>query len=65
MKLVLAESKYFKDSISIISELVTEAKFNVSNNGLEMVAMDPANVAMVIFKMLSSCFTKYEIKEKG
>ena len=63
MKLVLAESKYFKDSISIISELVTEAKFNVSNNGLEMVAMDPANVAMVIFKMLSSCFTKYEIKE--
>jgi len=63
MKLVLAEPKYFKDSISIISELVTEAKFKVSNNGLEMVAMDPANVAMVIFKMLSSCFTKYEVKE--
>ena len=63
MKLVLAEPKYFKDSISIISELVTEAKFKVGNNGLEMVAMDPANVAMVIFKMLSSCFTKYEVKE--
>ena len=63
MKLVLAEPKYFKDSISIISDLVTEAKFKVSNNGLEMVAMDPANVAMVIFKMLSSCFTKYEVKE--
>ena len=64
MKLVLAEPKYFKDSISIISELVTEAKFKVSNNGLEMVAMDPANVAMVIFKMLSSCFTQCEIKEE-
>ena len=64
MKLVLAEPKYFKDSISIISELVTEAKFKVNNNGLEMVAMDPANVAMVIFKMLSSCFTQCEIKEE-
>ncbi|MBT3814294.1 proliferating cell nuclear antigen (pcna) [Candidatus Woesearchaeota archaeon] len=63
MKLVLAEPKYFKDSISIISELVTEAKFKVNNNGLELIAMDPANVAMVIFKMLSSCFTKYEIKD--
>lgn len=63
MKLVLAEPKYFKDSISIISDLVTEAKFKVSNNGLELIAMDPANVAMVIFKMLSSCFTKYEVKE--
>ena len=64
MKLVLAESKYFKDSISIISELVTEAKFKVNSNGLELIAMDPANVAMVIFKMLSSCFTKYEVNEE-
>ncbi len=60
MKLVLAEPKYFKDSISIISELVTEAKFKVSSDGLELVAMDPANVAMVIFKLLSSSFTEYD-----
>ncbi len=64
MKLILAEPKYFKDSISIISELVTEAKFKVNSNGLELIAMDPANVAMVIFKMLSSCFTKYEVNEE-
>jgi proliferating cell nuclear antigen len=64
MKLILAEPKYFKDSISIISELVTEAKFKVNSNGLELIAMDPANVAMVIFKMLSSCFTKYEVSEE-
>lgn len=64
MKLILAEPKYFKDSISIISELVTEAKFKVGSNGLEMVAMDPANVAMVIFNMFSSCFTKYEVSEE-
>tara|TARA_Y100000310_G_scaffold186102_1_gene186130 strand:+ start:251 stop:997 length:747 start_codon:yes stop_codon:yes gene_type:complete len=63
MKLVLAEPKYFKDSIGIISELVSEVKFKVSPDGLELVAMDPANVAMVIFKLLSSCFTQYEVKE--
>ena len=63
MKLVLAEPKYFKDSISIISELVSEAKFKVNADGLEMIAMDPANVAMVIFKLLSSSFTEYDAKE--
>ena len=63
MKIVLAEPKYFKESIFIISDLVTEAKFKATADGLEMVAMDPANVAMVIFKMLSSCFTQYDLKK--
>ena len=63
MKLVLAEPRYFKDSIAIISEIVTEAKFKANKNGLELVAMDPANVAMVVFKMLSSSFTQFEVKE--
>jgi len=62
MKLTLAEPKYFKESINVISELVNEAKFKVTHNGLELVAMDPANVAMVIFKLLASCFVEYKIK---
>lgn len=61
MKLTLAEPKYIKDSISIISELVNEASFKVTKEGIELVAMDPANVAMVIFKLLSSCFTEYDV----
>lgn len=64
MKVVLAEPRYFKESIAIISDLVTEAKFKANKDGLELIAMDPANVAMVIFKLLSSCFTKYEVKEQ-
>ncbi len=63
MKLVLAEPRYFKDSITIISDLVTEAKFKAGADGLELVAMDPANVAMVIFKLLSSSFTEYKVDE--
>lgn len=63
MKLTLAEPKYFKDSITIISDLVTEARFKITKNALEMVAMDPANVAMVIFKLLSSSFVEYDVKK--
>jgi len=63
MKLTLAEPTYLKESIAIISELVTEARFKVNKECIELVAMDPANVAMVIFKLLSSAFTEYDIKE--
>lgn len=63
MKLTLAEPKYLKESITIISELVNEARFKVSKEAIELVAMDPANVAMVIFKLLSSSFTEYDIKK--
>ena len=63
MKLTLAEPKYLKESISIISDLVNEARFKVNKDAIELVAMDPANVAMVIFKLLSSSFTEYDIKK--
>jgi len=63
MKLTLAEPKYLKDSISIISELVNEARFKVTKDAIELVAMDPANVAMVVFKLLSSTFVEYDVKE--
>lgn len=63
MKLTLAESRYFKDSILIIADLVNEAKFKIVPEYIEMVALDPANVAMVIFKMFSSAFIEYSIEE--
>jgi proliferating cell nuclear antigen len=59
MKLTLADSKLIKDSVSIISDLVTEARFHVSKTSIDLVAMDPANVAMVVFKLLNSSFTEY------
>lgn len=63
MKLVLSDSSYLKESISIISELVNEGCFKVRKEGIELSAMDPANVAMVIFKLLPSCFIEYTVKE--
>lgn len=63
MRLTLAEPRYIKDSISIISDLVNEARFKINKDAIELVAMDPANVAMVIFRLLSSCFTEYDVKK--
>lgn len=64
MKLTLADPSYLKDSISIISELVNEARFKITPDAIELVAMDPANVAMVIYKLLSSCFTEYDVQDE-
>ncbi len=61
MKLSLAEPKILVDSVNVISELVTEVKFKVLKDRFEVMAMDPANVVMVIFKLLSSAFTEYKI----
>ena len=63
MRLTLAEPGYLKESIAIISDLVNEARFMVSQDAIELVAMDPANVAMVVFKLLSSAFTEYDVKK--
>ena len=64
MKLTLAEPKYLKESISIISDLVNEARFKIDKDSINLVAMDPANVAMVIFKLLSSSFTEYKVDKE-
>ncbi|MFC1648766.1 proliferating cell nuclear antigen (pcna) [Nanoarchaeota archaeon] len=63
MKLTLAEPGLLKDPISIISDLVTEGQFKITKNAMELIAMDPANVAMVIFKLLSSSFVEYDVKK--
>ena len=63
MRLTLAEPRYLKESVMIISDLVNEARFRVNKEAIELVAMDPANVAMVIFKLLSSSFTEYDLKK--
>lgn len=63
MKLTLAEPKLLKESIAIISDLVTETKFRVKKDFIEIIAMDPANVAMVVFKMPSNCFAEYVVSD--
>ncbi len=64
MKLVLAEPRYLKDSVIILSELITDAQMKISEDHIEIIAMDPANVALIVFKMLNSAFVEYTVKEE-
>jgi proliferating cell nuclear antigen len=62
MKLTLAEPRLLKEPVSILSDLVDDVSFKIDNEKLEIVATDPANVVMVVFKLLSSAFIEYEVK---
>ncbi len=61
MLLKLENPKLFADIVSIISELVTEVKIKVTNEGMSLTAVDPANVAMVHFKMPNDLFSEYSL----
>ena len=61
MRLKLENPKLFTDLVSIISELVTEVKIKVTKDGLSLTAIDPANVAMVYFKMPADLFVNFNL----
>ncbi len=64
MLLKLDSPKIFSDIITIISELVTEVRIKVNVEGLSIIAIDPANVALVSFKLPSSSFSSFEVGEE-
>jgi len=60
MILKLDKPKLLSDAISIISELVTEVRIKLLEEGMSIVAVDPANVALVIFRLPKTSFSNYE-----
>jgi proliferating cell nuclear antigen len=63
MKLVLAEPRLLKESMNIISDLVNEVTLKIDQDKIELIAIDPANVAMIDFKLLSSAFVEYTVEK--
>jgi len=59
--LKLEESRILSSSISVISDFISEATFSITKTGLKLVAMDPANISMVILDILPSAFTEYNV----
>ncbi len=64
MELKLDHPRLFSDVISIISELVMEVKIKVNKEGMSIIAVDPANVAMVIFKIPAATFSKIIVENE-
>ena len=61
MLLKLDNPKLLSDITSIISELVTEVRMKINKDGLSVIAIDPANVALVSFILPSSGFSAVEV----
>jgi proliferating cell nuclear antigen len=46
--------------IEVISEMVTEVRIKINEFGMSITAIDPANVAMVNFRLPRSAFSQFE-----
>ena len=53
-----------RDTLESISNLISEGTFKINSNGIGLIAMDPASVAMVIYNLLASSFEDFEVKEE-
>jgi len=62
MLLKLDNPRLFAEIISIISDLVLEVRIKVNKEGVSILAIDPANVAMVFFKLPASAFSEFEVE---
>jgi proliferating cell nuclear antigen PCNA len=62
-KIVLAVPEYLKDCINVMAELTTEVDFEVTKDGLYTAFMDPANVAMAVYKLEPAACVEYAIEE--
>ena len=63
-RICLAEPSYLKNSIDILNEITSEVKFEVKKDMIQVVEMDPANVALVVWKLLSSVATEWDVKKE-
>ena len=55
---IKAES--LKEFIGTVGSLVDEAKLNVSEDGIQIKAVDPSHVAMIETNLVKSAFDSYE-----
>lgn len=62
MELVLENPSLLKKSMEIISDLVLEGTIVFKPDYMELVALNSNNVVMVIFRLLSTNFEEYDVK---
>tara|TARA_Y100000034_G_C6812247_1_gene365098 strand:+ start:303 stop:1034 length:732 start_codon:yes stop_codon:yes gene_type:complete len=63
MLLKLDNPKILSEIVNIISDLVLEVRLKVSKEGLSILAIDPANVAMISFKLPNGAFSELEVED--
>jgi proliferating cell nuclear antigen len=64
MLVKLENPAQFTQVIGIISELVTEVRIKLNEFGMSITAIDPANVAMIGFRLPRSAFSQFEVGDE-
>ena len=64
MKIVYPEAKIFQSLIDTIGKIVDEVALVAKPEGVEMKAIDPAQVVMIRVWMPSNTFSEYEVEEE-
>lgn len=65
MRIVLGDAQIFADAIAAVSKLVDEVTIKTTQTGLEVTALDPANVALVNLVMAASTFKEYSTTDEN
>ncbi|MCD4770883.1 hypothetical protein K8R30_00525 [archaeon] len=60
MILKLDDPRLLGDAVDIISNIVVEVRIKLLEDGLSVVAVDPANVALIIFRLPKESFAQYD-----
>ncbi len=63
-EIVFDGAKDFADLIATASNLIDEAAFRVSEEGISMKAMDPSRVVLIDLNLPENIFSKYEVEEE-
>ncbi|OYT60154.1 DNA polymerase sliding clamp [Euryarchaeota archaeon ex4484_178] len=61
---VKMDIKDLKEITNLLLTLVSEAKFEFSNNGISVKAVDPAHVAMIVLNVSKEAFLEFEAEEE-
>ncbi len=65
MRVVLQDIEIFRNAMDTISSFITEGTFKFEKDGVNLMAMDPSSVAMLILKMLPSMFLEYNVNSES
>ena len=60
---LMTKPKVIKELIGLVNPLVNEAKLKIKPDGIQIIATDPAHVAMVDLTLKSKAFEEYEATE--
>ncbi len=64
-KAELEEVGLIQDSMKTVSDLISEGLFQLTEDGVKLIAADPAMVALVDFKIEKDVFENYELDEEN